>query len=452
MHSGPNIERNGLVLSLDGASRRSTLKATQVNNILPDPGNWSTGTGGQTGYSSNGSSSEQNRVLVSDDPWGRNSITWRTTPDSTSGADGGWNSSYYTIDTNYTYRFSVWVRRYTTGTGGTFYMGTNPAPIRNDNDTSQSNPYWHCPSIASLTYNQWYLVVAHCFYKDYTGGRHPESGYWYKDGSGNLVKTDLGFCNCGSEDVRWNSSTTSTQHRTYHFYTTNVNSGIEFAYPRVDKIDGKEPSISEMINKGESGWSDLINKNTKANTYNGINYSSNGKESSFTFDGTDDYLYFNTDIGIASNNQGWAAEYVFNTNSASTLQHFNSAEADDFNANWLALLSSKLAVWDHGQGVWRYGSTVFQSNTWYHITFVQESGTSMQFYVNGVAEGGDHTTHSWTSSFSALKTRYIGRYEYNGGYSRYFNGEIPIVKMYNRPLSADEVQQNYRAYKNRFNI
>ena len=49
---------------------------------------------------------------------------------------------------------------------------------------------------------------------------------------------------------------------------------------------------------------------------------------------------------ISPNNKGWTAEYVFNTNDASALQHFNSAEADDFNANWLAILSNKLAIWN----------------------------------------------------------------------------------------------------------
>lgn len=169
-------------------------------------------------------------------------------------------------------------------------------------------------------------------------------------------------------------------------------------------------------------------------------------------DGTSDYIDLGSDVTISPNNQGWTAEYVFNTDSASTLQHFNSAEADDFNANWLALLSSKLAVWDHGQGTWRYGNTQFSSDTWYHIAFVQESGTSMQFYVNGVAEGGDHTSFSWSSNYSALKTRYIGRYEYNGGYGRYFNGELPVTKLYNRALTAAEVKRNFNNYKTRFNI
>lgn len=171
-----------------------------------------------------------------------------------------------------------------------------------------------------------------------------------------------------------------------------------------------------------------------------------------SFDGTDDYIDIGSDIMISPNNKGWTAEYVFNTDSASTLQHFNSAEADDFNANWLALLSSKLAVWDHGQGVWKYGDTVFNSNTWYHVAFVQKSGTSMQYYVNGEPEGGDHTSFSFSSSFSALKTRYVGRYEYNGGYARYFNGEMPVIKLYKQPLDDNQIKRNFNSYKRRFNI
>ena len=172
-----------------------------------------------------------------------------------------------------------------------------------------------------------------------------------------------------------------------------------------------------------------------------------------SFDGSDDYIDIGSDIMISPNNKGWTAEYVFNTDSASTLQHFNSAEADDFNANWLALFNSKMAVWNVSPGYWRYGSTVFQSNTWYHIAFVQDpGGTNMRFYVNGVAEGGDHVGNSWTASYSSLKTRYIGRYEHAGGYSRYFNGEIPVVKFYKDALSSNEIKQNYNSYKKRFNI
>ena len=172
----------------------------------------------------------------------------------------------------------------------------------------------------------------------------------------------------------------------------------------------------------------------------------------FTFDGTNEFIDFGSDIMISPNNKGWTAEYVFYTHSASTIQHFNSAEADDFNANWLAIYQSKLAVWDHGQGIWKYGDTVFNNNTWYHVAFVQKSGTNMQYYVNGEPEGGDHTSFSFSSGYSALKTRYVGRYEYNGGYSRYFNGEMPVIKLYKQPLDDNQIKRNFNSYKRRFNI
>ena len=172
-------------------------------------------------------------------------------------------------------------------------------------------------------------------------------------------------------------------------------------------------------------------------------------------DGSNDYVDLGSDVEISSvanaASNGWTAEYVFNSDSASTLQHFNGCEEDVHNAGWLALLSSKLAVWDRSANVWKYGSTQFASNTWYHIAFVQVNGTTMQFYVNGVAESGDHASFSWTAAKSAFFARYIGRYEYNG-YSRYFNGNVPVARLYSKALTASEITQNYKAHKNRFNI
>jgi hypothetical protein len=178
-----------------------------------------------------------------------------------------------------------------------------------------------------------------------------------------------------------------------------------------------------------------------------------GKGLGFEFNGSSDYLDLGSDIVISPDNQGWTAEFWFNSDSASTLQHFNSAENDEFNANWLALYNSKLAVWNRNPGYWRYGDTVIQSNTWYQGVFVCDAGgTNMRFYINGKREGGDHVNNAWTASYSSLETRYIGRYEYNGGYSRYWNGEIGVVRMYNRALTDNEVAHNFAATRGRYGI
>ena len=46
---------------------------------------------------------------------------------------------------------------------------------------------------------------------------------------------------------------------------------------------------------------------------------------------------------------------------------------------------------------------------------------------------------------------YIGARPAGGG-SGYFAGEIPIVKIYNRVLTAAEVEQNFNALRGRFGI
>jgi len=199
------------------------------------------------------------------------------------------------------------------------------------------------------------------------------------------------------------------------------------------------------------GWKDLVGSNS-GELVNGVRESTDSG-GSLVFDGSDDYIDTGSDIVISPDNQGWTAEYWFNTNSASTLQHFNSAENDEFNANWLAIYNSKLAVWNRSPGYWRYGSTTIQSNTWYQAVFVCDSGgTNYRYYINGVREGGDHVNNVWNSTYSSMEVRYIGRYEFSGSYGRYFNGKIAKVSMYNRALSAEEVQQNFNALRGRFGI
>jgi len=434
MFTGPKITQDGLLRAYDASSRRSTLRVTQTSNILPDPNNWTTGTGGQSGYSPNGSSSEQNRVVVNDDPWGRTSIVWRTTPDSASGPDGGWNSSYYSVDTNFTYRYSVWVRRHTSGTGGNFYLGMNPAPIRNDNGAVQGNPYWHCPTIASLAFNQWYLVVAHCFYQGYTGGRHPESG-WYANGA---KVGEIGFCNVGGADVRWNPGTTTAMHRAYHFYTTNVNSGIEFAFPRIDKCDGTEPSIDELLNVGESGWVDVKNS-SEANLLNGINHVNSGASSYFNLDGTDDYIL--TDFGSGRNpsTQPFTVEAWVRNNSTVAQMWVDTGGNGSNQRFYSTLINGSTRNFGIQNVAWS-DSTPNDSSNWHHQAIVMD-GSTARGYDNGIQV----QTQGYSSYTLSGNIRFGGR---NTAYS--WNGPISQARIYDRALSANEILSNYNAMKGRF--
>jgi hypothetical protein len=438
VYGGPEVVKDGLVFNLDLSNDKTNIISNQTSNILVDPGTWTEGSGGVEGYTVNGGNEEQNRLLVvNDDPWGRTSVTWRTVPDSVPGPDGGWNTVYASIDRNYTYRWSVWVRRYTTGIGGTFYFGMNPAPIRNDTNLVQGNPYFTYPAISLLEHNKWYLVVAHCFYQNYSGGRHPESG-WYKDG---VKIADMHYGNLGTQDVRWNTNTTVAMHRTYHFYTTNTASGLEFAYPRIDKCDGTEPSIEKLINVGDSpGFRSSFNKKA-IKVRNSVSLSTdNDIFKYFSFDGVDDYIELPNDLGYTDSVSAFAWFKPSGSPSGGYHIIFGGQELE------ISIPTSgelRTGLYTNSRFVSNHGSGLLDGN-WHQVGFTFANGVKTS-YIDGVSVGTQNVTGTLTSSFA---NRTMGRYGNSSTY--YLNGRIALAKIYNNSLSSEEVKKNYIALRGRF--
>ena len=67
------------------------------------------------------------------------------------------------------------------------------------------------------------------------------------------------------------------------------------------------------------------------------------------------------------------------------------------------------------------------------------------FYQNGTPT--ETSTSNSGTIYNNTSTVTIGE-----GDGRQLYGDIPVVKIYNRVLTASEVKQNYNAYKNRFNL
>ena len=95
-----------------------------------------------------------------------------------------------------------------------------------------------------------------------------------------------------------------------------------------------------------------------------------------------------------------------------------------------------------------YSYTNLAINTWYHIVGGY-TGTAWVLYVNGVLVKSTVGAGP-TAVASSLFT--IGAATFMGTVSRYFNGNISSVQVYNRALSADEVQQNFEAYRGRYGV
>jgi hypothetical protein len=88
--------------------------------------------------------------------------------------------------------------------------------------------------------------------------------------------------------------------------------------------------------------------------------------------------------------------------------------------------------------------------TWNQIV-ARRSGTELKLYLNGVLKntGTINVLGTGTPTSNTLR---LATANYNGGFSWHSNVNIASLKMYNKALTDNEIQQNYNALKHRFGL
>jgi len=87
---------------------------------------------------------------------------------------------------------------------------------------------------------------------------------------------------------------------------------------------------------------------------------------------------------------------------------------------------------------WVDSTTQVPLNTWTHVVGVFQPGAALRIYINGVLSGSKTTAVPITQFNPPVNVRIGGR---NDGYS--FDGIIDEVRVYDRALTAVEIQQLY---------
>lgn len=191
-------------------------------------------------YSRNGSSNE-NQILMHENPWGEMDLVWGCiNNDVDSNADGGWNGSSFPVDPTKTYRFSVWVKVTREGGDGSIYLGAGSSTVANFSDGStNTNPYF-ISGDRSLPDGEWVLMTGYVFPHDATG--IPTFSY----GPG-IYRTDGAYIK-SSTSFKWLPTSTTSYHRAYLYYSTTPQMRVYFYRPRVDIVDGTEPTTQNLLN------------------------------------------------------------------------------------------------------------------------------------------------------------------------------------------------------------
>jgi len=199
-------------------------------------------------------------------------------------------------------------------------------------------------------------------------------------------------------------------------------------------------------------WTDLTANKNNGTLTNGPTFNSaNG--GSIVFDGSDDYMSFlyNSSYNIGNRNitlSSWvkATSLVSSLHGGGIITR-DSGSNDGLYEILLVSTSSKNWVYFRMFNITNYSPKIIpiELNIFYNITCVYDNGT-MRNYINGVQEGSG-TVQNIDITTSGSRTLRVGRRSNNFGS---FPGNIAQVSIYNRALTASEIQQNYLATKGRF--
>jgi len=187
-------------------------------------------------------------------------------------------------------------------------------------------------------------------------------------------------------------------------------------------------------------WYDLSGNGNNGTLINSPTYN-NTNGGNFNFDEVNNYV----NCGQILNNSAYTKIAWFRPETST--QNIVSGSAGG-TAFWMA--GTNNAIHSGHNGAW---STVVHRpnnpgdmlNQWWCGAVTFNTSTGWVLYLNGEQVDTDLNTTAPIGD----GTIFIGAHNVGGNL---FDGDIPVVQIYNRALSASEIQQNYNATRSRFGI
>jgi hypothetical protein len=182
---------------------------------------------------------------------------------------------------------------------------------------------------------------------------------------------------------------------------------------------------------GSTTWNDLSGYRNNGTLVNGVGYSGSNA-GVLVFDGVNDSVSLPS-ITLTTNYTISMWVNISNSQNYGKLVGQNSSLGLFFR-NLTGLISFYfIPIGDH------HFNTVLNKNMYYNLTFVT-SNNNTNMYVNNVI---DTITLNGTPNLSLNLIA-------NDASNEVLGGKIPIVQVYNRALTQDEITQNYNSLKGRY--
>jgi hypothetical protein len=207
-----------------------------------------------------------------------------------------------------------------------------------------------------------------------------------------------------------------------------------------------------------STWFDLSGNQYDTTLINSPSFVSTGTTKYFDLDGTNDYMVSETGATLTGSNSvtfsTWI-RYSSNTSIGLTALFIQGDSSSSWGlrlelegtvgtGKFIAGAAANYLTGGTLAGVYAYSTDVPSGNTWYNLTGVWTSGTSLKLYVNGVLNS---TTNTTRNNIRGGTTEYWSSGRYG---SFYYNIDVGLQYVYNRGLSDSEVLSNYNFTKSNY--
>ena len=246
------------------------------------------------------------------------------------------------------------------------------------------------------------------------------------------------------QKIQWtvNQSNMNNDYVEFRPYTNSADVYLEMTMPMVEVNVGNASQFVDGTRSATEGLLDLTGNCTVDLTNAAFTI-----DAQPTFDGT------NTSIPIT----GLTISATQNKSYEAVVRLASNFVADGSILAGRRSTTNDFAIWgsrqvrasEDDQGL--LSNSTLELERWYHVayTFEFDGGTvaTQKIYINGVLDA--QTTQSNYIDGYVESTQYLG---YDWRFFQYFNGDIASVKVYNKTLTAAEIQTNFNHYKTRYNL
>jgi hypothetical protein len=195
---------------------------------------------------------------------------------------------------------------------------------------------------------------------------------------------------------------------------------------------------------GSTTWTD-ISKNSNTGTLTNSPTYNSANNGSILFDGVDDYVACTQTTQMSNIFTISAIIKLTSLNTNGTIVGSSANGSDNVFRIIGDVLTCLFTESSDVNNTILFGTTILTYGIFYHVTVTVNINT-VTLYLNGVQDGTitvGFTIGGWTNQMGIGRRSTIND-------QWYFNGNIATVQIYNRALSATEIQQNYQVLLPRF--